>query len=72
MNLDEVTLEHIRISNCIFDEEDNMTETDEAYNRQAVLEAYRPLLHERSVIDDCCERFRKTFKTQDMFLVEIL
>ena len=66
MKLDEIRLEHTRISNCSFNENDTMTETDEAYHRQAILEVYRPLLHERSVIDDCCERFRETFKKQDI------
>lgn len=70
MKLDEnILLEHTRISNCIFDEDDNLTDTDEAYNNHEILEVYRPLLHERSVIDDCCERFRKTFKKQDIIWV---
>ena len=72
MNIDEHILEHTRISNCIFAEDDDMTETDEAYNREAVLEVYRPLLHERSVIDDCCERFRKTFETPKYTWIEIV
>ena len=70
MKIDEIKLEHTRISNCIFnddvfaqepDEDIGVTETDEAYNRREILEVFRPLLYERSVIDECCERFRKTF-----------
>lgn len=64
MKLNTDIPERNRIINGVFNESDSLTETDTAYHRYSILEAYRLLLHERSVIDDCCRRFERTFRDQ--------
>lgn len=61
MKLAGKILERTRITNGIFDEHEDLTEVDTAYHRQSLVEVYRQLLHEPSVIDDCCRIFEKTF-----------
>ena len=46
-------------------------EIDIADHRRRIKEVYRPMLHETKVYDECCERFRKTFRDRDGELVFI-
>lgn len=72
MNLNKDIPERNRIMYGVFNESETMTETDVAYHRQVVSEAFKCLLHERSVIDDCVQRFKKTFDEQRFVYVGAL
>lgn len=46
------------------DEDAELFDIDKAYHKWELETIYRELLHERSVISDCCMRFERTFKKQ--------
>lgn len=46
-----------------------LNETDIADHESQVEAAYKGMLHEVSVIDDCRRRFNRTFKQTDFFII---
>ena len=45
--------------------------TDKADHRDLVEKVYKGMLREAGVIDECCERFDRTFKECDYYLVRL-
>ena len=46
-----------------------LTSMDIIDHRHWIEEAYKGMLREACVPDDCCQRFERTFKNYDMFLI---
>ncbi len=45
--------------------------TDMADHKCQVEKVYKQMLHEASVIDECCRRFEKMFRRNDFYFIEV-
>ncbi|KKN74457.1 hypothetical protein LCGC14_0390770 [marine sediment metagenome] len=48
-----------------------LNKNDIDYHRWHIETVYCELLHEVSVIDECCRRFEETFKRRDYYMVRL-